>query len=87
MSVASEQEHQSISLQRLGVRRFTCKGSTGSVALRSFGAVRTSVLLSVRGSTGARFVHRSSLSRLLFTRELLDSPDKAAFHTPTGGSI
>ena len=69
--------NRSISLRRLDVRRFTCKGSTGSVALRSFGAVRTSVLLSVRGSTGARFVHRRSPSRLLLTRELLDSPEKA----------
>ena len=51
-------------------------GSTGSVALRIVGAVRTTVLLAVR-VPGARFVHRSGPSSLLVTRELIDSPEKA----------
>ena len=52
------------------------RGSTGSVTLRIVGAVRTTVLLAVRG-TGARFAHRSGPSSLLVTRELIDSPEKA----------
>jgi hypothetical protein len=53
-----------------------------SLALRSFGPSAPPLLLSVRGSTGARFVHLSSPSRLLFTRELLDSPEKAIVFAP-----